>query len=73
MPTSLGSARIPCSHQQDFETADARTIDSGACSLVTAANRGKESITEGDLRTVLRETRWDHHRVLFEKLVRRAG
>ncbi|MGC1580885.1 MAG: hypothetical protein WA766_05355 [Candidatus Acidiferrales bacterium] len=34
---------------------------------------GKESITERDLRNIVREPRWDRQRVLFEKLVRRSG
>src|SRR5437868_4666889 len=31
---------------------------------------GEESITERDLRNVVREPRWDRQRLLFEKLVR---
>ena len=34
---------------------------------------GREGITERDLRNVVREPRWDLQRLLFEKLVRRAG
>ena len=34
---------------------------------------GEESITERDLRTVLRETRWNRQRELFEKLIRRTN
>jgi hypothetical protein len=34
---------------------------------------GKESITERDLRHIVREPRWDRQRLLFENFVRRAG
>jgi hypothetical protein len=34
---------------------------------------GAESITERDLRHVVREPRWDRQRALFEKLARRTG
>lgn len=35
--------------------------------------RGEEIITERDLRSVVREPRWDRQRILFEKLARRTG
>jgi hypothetical protein len=36
-------------------------------------NAGEESITERDLRKIVDEPRWDRQRVLFEKLIQRAG
>jgi hypothetical protein len=34
---------------------------------------GKETITERDLREVVREPRWDRQRALFERVIRRVG
>jgi len=40
--------------------------------LLPPRNPGEEIITERDLRSVVREPRWDRQRILFEKLARRT-